>query len=100
MKPIRFHDAARAELNSEAKYYAEVTPRLAERFIVAVEQATQLASEFPDMGSPYKFGTRRVFPGRFPFSLVYLERPNEVYILALAPFRRKPGYWRARKRDG
>ena len=100
MKRVRFHDAARAELKSEAQYYATITPRLAERFVSAVEQATQLASEFPEVGSPYKLATRRVFPKRFPFSVVYLERPDEIYILALAPFRRKPGYWRARKDDG
>lgn len=99
MKPIRFHDAARAELIAEAQYYATISPRLAERFVNAVEQAAQLAARFPEMGSPYKFGTRRVFPGRFPFSLVYLDRPIDVHILALAPFSRKPGYWRARARD-
>lgn len=70
MKPVRFHDAAREELIAEASYYASISPRLAERFVDAVEQATRLASRFPEMGSPYKFGTRRVFPGRFPYSLV------------------------------
>ena len=58
---------------------------------------TQLASELPDMGSPYKYGTRRVFPRKFPFSVVYVARESEIYVLALAPFSRKPGYWRSRK---
>jgi len=44
-----------------------------------------------------KYGTRRYFPGRFPFSIVYLERRDEIYVLALAPFARKPGYWRGRR---
>ncbi len=54
----------------------------------------------PGMGSPYKYGTRRVFPKKFPFSIVYVVRESEVYIPALAPFRCKPGYWRSRKNDG
>lgn len=40
----------------------------------------------------YKFGTRRVFPGKFKFSIVYLARKDEVVVLAVAPFRRKPDY--------
>ena len=92
MKAVRFHDAARAELISEIRYYATISKKLGEQVATAVEQATQVASQYPDMGSPYKYGTRRVFPRKFPFSVVYLVRETEVYVLALAPFRRKPGY--------
>jgi hypothetical protein len=34
-----------------------------------------------------------VFPKRFPHSLIYLHRNDEVFVVALAPFRRKPAYW-------
>lgn len=97
MKSVRFHAAALAELVHETLYYRGVSLSLGERLAAAVEQAAQLASEFPEMGSLYKYGTRRVFPRKFPFSLVYVVRESEVYILALAPFSKKPGYWRARK---
>ena len=80
MIPVRFHDAARAELAHEVSYYGEVSPRLAERFLSAVERAVRLAAEFPDMGSPYKYRTRRVFPGKFPFSVVYVSRKHEIYV--------------------
>ena len=100
MKPVRFHDAARVELVNEVLYYATISRRLGERLAAAVEQATQLVSEFPDMGSPYKYATRRVFPRKFPFSVIYIVRELEVYVLAIAPFSRKPGYWRSRKSDG
>ena len=96
MKPVRFHEAARAELAHESLYYATFNPRLGERLVSAVELAVQLASEFPGMGAPYKHGTRRVFPKKFPLSVVYLDRSAEVYILALAPHKKKPGYWRTR----
>jgi toxin ParE1/3/4 len=100
VKAVRFHDAARVELLNEVRYYATVSPKVGQQLATAVEQATELASEFPDMGSPYKYGTRRVFPRKFPFSVVYVVRESEIYILAIAPFRRRPGYWRARKNDG
>jgi len=96
VKPVRFHEAARVELLNEIQYYTAISPKLGERLAIAVEQATQLASKFPDMGTPYEYGTRRVFPRKFPFSIFYIVREAEVYIVAVAPFRRKPGYWRAR----
>jgi toxin ParE1/3/4 len=100
VKPLRFHDAARDELIHETLYYKAVSQRLGERFASAVEHAAALAVEFPAMGSPYKYGTRRYFPKKFPFSLVYVERETEIYVLALAPDSRKPGYWKARRNDG
>ena len=100
MKPVRFHDAARDELIHETQYYKAVSQQLGQKFASAVEHAVALAAEFPAMGSPFKYGTRRYFPKKFPFSLVYVEREAEIYVLALAPDSRKPGYWKARRNDG
>jgi toxin ParE1/3/4 len=100
VKPVRFHDDATAEIAHETLYYNAVSKARAEQFVKAVENAVALASEFPGMGSPYKHGTQRYFPKKFPFSVVYIERANEVYVLALAPTARKPAYWRARRHDG
>ena len=85
MKSVRFHDAAREELIHETLYYKAVSTQLGQRSAAAVEHAAQLAAEFPAMGSAYKYGTRRYFPKKFPFSLVYVEGEAEIYILALAP---------------
>ena len=98
MKPVRFHEAARLELLNEIQYYTAISAKLGERLAVSVEQAIGLAAQFPDTGAPYKHGTRRVFPKKFPFSIVYLTRESELYIVAIAPFRRKPGYWLARSK--
>ena len=99
MKSVRFHEAAQAEIAAEAIHYAASGRAVAERFVHAVQAAVDLAAEFPAMGSPYKYGTRRVFPKRYPFSVVYLERPKEIFVLAVAPFAKKPGYWRSRRSD-
>ena len=96
MKTVRYVEEAREELLHEVAYFTAVSPRLGRRFDEAVQKAEALVAEFADAGFPYKFGTRRVFPGRFKFSIVYLIRADEVLILAIAPFRRKPGYWRSR----
>ena len=99
MKSVRFHEAARAELIHEVGFYTAVSRSLGKRFDEAVKKAVGLAAEFPDLGSPYFVGTRRVFPKKFHFSIVYLSLANEVFVVAIAPESRKPGYWRSRVGD-
>ena len=50
----------------------------------------------PEAWSKYKYKTRRVIERRFKFSLVYLYSDNEIFVVAIAPTNRKPGYWKAR----
>lgn len=96
MRTVRYIEEAREEFLREIEYFTTVSPRLGRRFDEAVQKAEALAAEFADAGFPYKFGTRRVFPGKFKFSIVYVVCEDEVVVLAVAPFRRKPGYWRSR----
>jgi toxin ParE1/3/4 len=94
--PARFHSAALEEIEAEWVRYTDIHPMLGEAFTDSIEQALRLAREFPEMGSPHLYGTRRVFPKRFPHSLIYLHRNGEVYVVAVAPFKRKPAYWKLR----
>ena len=96
MRRVHYVEEARDELLHEVAYFTAVSPRLGRRFDEAVQKAEALVAEFAEAGFPYKFGTRRVFPGKFKFSIVYLARDDEVVVLAVAPFRRKPNYWRSR----
>ena len=98
MRSIRYHEAAREEFLHEIHYFTAISRRLGERFDKAIQAAEVLAAELPDLGSPYKHGTRRVFTKKFKFSLVYIADENEILILAVAPFRRNPGYWKSRGR--
>ena len=100
MRAIRYHDEARLELVHEVGYYTAVSAPLGGRFDKAIQSAAERAAAFPDLGPPYFHGTRRVFPKTFKFSVVYMTHEQEVFILAIAPLRRKPGYWRLRKNDG
>ena len=96
MRAVRYVDEASEEFLHGVAYFTTVSPRLGRRFDEAVQKAEALAAEFTDAGFPYKFGSRRVFPGKFKFSIVDVVREDEVVILAVAPFRRRPGYWRPR----
>ena len=97
MKPYSLHPEAPDELQQQAVYYEERSEGLGSRFTDQVEAAAELAASMPGIGSPYKYGTRRVFPKDFPFSVVYRDTRDELFIVAVAAFRRKPGYWRGRR---
>jgi plasmid stabilization system protein ParE len=99
VKAVRFHEEARAELIHEVGFYTEVSASLGERFDMAVKAAVLQAAEFPDLGSPFLFDTRRVIPRKFHFSIVYLTLGEEIFIVAIAPDSRRPGYWRTRVSD-
>jgi len=92
-----FHPAAEAELLEQALYYEQRSPGLGKRFLDQMEAAVELAVLMPGAGSPYLQGTRRVFPKDFPHSVVYRLQADTLVILAVAPFRRKPAYWRKRQ---
>ena len=99
MRTVRYLDDAREEYLHEVSYFAAVSPRLAAKFDRAVERAEALVAEFAEMGMPYKHGTRRVIPGKFKFSIVYLTLQDEILVIAVAPFKRKQGYWHSRLGD-
>ena len=99
MRSVRYLEEAREEYLHEVSYFAAVSPRLAAKFDRAVEKAECLAAEFAEAGMPYKHGTRRVLPGKFKFSIVYLTLQDEILVIAVAPFKRKQGYWRPRLSD-
>lgn len=96
MRTVRYVQEAREEFLHEISYFAAVSPGLAAKFDQAVHKAEVFAAEFAEMGMPYKYGTRRVIPGKFKFSIVYLMRQDEIVVIAVAPFQRKQGYWRSR----
>jgi toxin ParE1/3/4 len=96
VKSVRYIEEAREEFLYEVEYFTKVSPLLGRRFDEAVQKAEALAAEFAEAGFPYRYGTRRVFPGKFRFSIVYLVQEDEIVIIAIAPFKRKPGYWRPR----
>lgn len=73
--------------------YDEQVPGLGDEFAVEVEQSARQIAVHPESGSPHLLGTRRVHVERFPYSLVYTERNEQLIILAVAHHRRRPEYW-------
>ena len=98
MRDIPFLPAAEAEFLEELDRYAAENPELAADFLAEVEAAAQRAALFPEHGSPFLAGTRRIVLRRFRYSFVYVVEPGTILVVAIAHHRRRPGYWRNRLR--
>lgn len=96
MAEVLFLPAARDEFFAAAERYEAVSPGLGEAFVAEVERAVSRIATFPDHGSPYVAGSRRIVLRRFPFDVVYLHAADHLLVVAIAHQRRSPFYWRDR----
>lgn len=93
---VTFLPAAEEELLDAVAVYSGESVDLAADFLRDVEHALDRISLFPEHGSPHLAGARRVVVHRFFTDLVYELHQEEALIVAVAPHRRAPGYWRSR----
>lgn len=93
----RFTPAASRELEDALDWYLERSVKTAESFLQEFERGLALVCETPHLWPRFDFDTRRYILRRFPYSIIYRE-PKEgvIEVVAVAPNRRKPGYWRHR----
>jgi plasmid stabilization system protein ParE len=96
MKPYSFHPEAEAEADAAFEHYWIKSPVAAFGFDEEIREAYRTLSVHPMICAPYLHGTRRVIIRRFPFSVIFRERPQDIQIIAVAHAKRRPGYWAKR----
>ena len=89
---------AERELIDGARFYAqEANADLGLAFIAEFERSIGVLCTYPRLGPVWRGGARRLPLRRFPYSIIYQLKPEEIRIIALAHQSRRPGYWRGRK---
>lgn len=96
MKPVRYHPEARMEAIESSLFYDSRQRGLGDRFLSALEQSERLVQSLPASGTPAEMVTRKHRMNKFPFAIIYKEYPDHIFIVAIAHFSRKPGYWKER----
>jgi hypothetical protein len=98
VKPHRFLDEADSELFEWIAHYDGISRALGDKFVAAVEAAVLNVRTYPEIGS--KIGRLHKFViTSFPYSVLYANEPGEIVVVAIAPHKRRPGYWRKRLRS-
>lgn len=96
MKPVVFHPEARLELMAAGRTYAGISPVLAQRFCSEMDEVISEACARPTRRRMFDPPARRHFGPVFPYAIIYLDRPSEIWVVAVMHFKQQPGYWRER----
>jgi toxin ParE1/3/4 len=96
VKPHAFHPQASQEYTQAAEYYAAIAPELGGRFYDEIERLIQQVRRQPERFLRVSPQARRALARKFPYSVVYLDQPERVWIVAVMHAKRRPGYWRKR----
>jgi plasmid stabilization system protein ParE len=78
------------------RWYSASSPYAAAGFKREITEAMQAVLLHPERGRQIEGRMRRVVLRRFPFSIIYRVRGEEILIIALAHASRLPAYWATR----
>ncbi|MEI6231708.1 MAG: type II toxin-antitoxin system RelE/ParE family toxin [Planctomycetota bacterium] len=99
MKSLSRHQKVRTDLVSSATWYNREQPGVGQRFIDEVQFTYEKIRERPTSWPSRGKGIRYCPVKDFPFNVVYTERPNTIWIVAVAHRSRRPDYWQMRLKD-
>jgi toxin ParE1/3/4 len=94
---LSIHEVAEAEINEAADFYDIESPGLGSVFMDEIQRGIGSISEFPEAAPLVRGRVRKRPIPKFPYSMVYSVRPDEIRILAVAHQKRRPFYWRGRR---
>lgn len=90
------HPEADAEFAEAVRYYSQVSPELGVRFYREMERLLREVCADPERYRKFDPPARRHFSRDFPYAVIYFERPDHLWIIAVMHMKRRPGYWRER----
>jgi hypothetical protein len=99
MKPVTFHPGAAEEASDAAALYEDIRPGLGQDFRGELGAALVRNQLNPQLYA-VESGSIRLCPlHRFPYSVIFEELPDRIWVAAVAHQSRRPGYWARRRRQ-
>ena len=93
MLQLKFHPDVSDEIASSYKWYQDQAEGLGDDFLNELESAYQAILEYPQTWPPFQKGFRRYLLSKFPFSVIYKQDKDLIFVVAVMHNSRKPGYW-------
>jgi len=90
------HPDADEEFAAAVRYYSEISPELGVRFYREMERLLQEVCVHPEWYWKFDPPARRHLSGDFPYAVIYVEKPEPLWIVAVMNMKQRPGYWRDR----
>jgi plasmid stabilization system protein ParE len=95
-RAVRFHPAAVQDAEEAVAWYAERSPRTADRFLDELERIIDLITAEPGLFQRMNGNIRRAVFRHFPYYVVFRVADETVEIIAVAHGKRRPRFWHAR----
>ena len=92
MVDVEFHPEARSEYLAALAWYHDRSPRTAARFEAEFDRLSDLRARQPESFPRYDDDHRFTVLNRFPYSIVYEIRQQQVFVVAVPHSSQPPGY--------
>lgn len=99
MTTVIVQPEAEADIRSTYNWYESKQEGLGQRFVVEVGNLLSLISEHPQLYPVFHAGTRRGRIKRFPYSVLYIDRGDRLFVLGVLHQHRDPKLGRSRAAD-
>ena len=94
---VVYHALAELELNDAAQYYERECHGLGVAFLTEVQRCSESIVGHPEAGTPIHADVRLRLVARFPYTVLYTVKRQEIRTLAVMNLRRRPFYWVGRR---
>lgn len=88
-----FHPSISGEIQNSYDWYQKQADGLGDDFINELELSYQAITRFPKAWAIFRKDFRRYLLARFPFSVIYRENADIIYVVAVMHNHKKPDYW-------
>jgi hypothetical protein len=96
VKPHIFHPEADEEYVHAVQYYADIALELGSRFHDEIERLIGEVCADSERFRKFDPPAQRHFSHDFPYAVIFLNKPDRIWIVAVMHMKRRPGYWRKR----
>ena len=96
MADLQFHPEAQIEYQAAFNWYGSRSLQAATRFELELERVLAMIAANPDTFPQYDDDHRFALLRRYPFCVIYQQRPDRIYVIAVAHTSRSSGYWQGR----
>ena len=98
MKAVRLSEEAIDELLEAAVWYRTRRPGLESEFLAEFDRVLPLIGSSPAsfprlLDLPADLVIRRALLPRFPYAVILMDLAEQIWVLAVAHAKRRPGYW-------
>ena len=90
---LRLTKEAAQEFDEAFNYYGAQSAGLGGDFVAAVEHGYDQIEVYPKAWPQVRRHARWYILKRFPYAIIYVERPNEIVVIAISHLSRRRGYW-------